>query len=76
MSSVSRYSDLLGTELVAESTYTFDGVSCLTDLVHQQNATTLAEFNLVYDARAIALRALPLLKCDSGSSYNDKWSAN
>ena len=49
MSSVTRYSDLTGTELIADSTYTFDQASRLTDLIHQQNETTLAEFGLVYD---------------------------
>jgi RHS repeat-associated protein len=35
--------------LVAKSNYTFDAAGRLTDLVHEQNAATLAEFNLEYD---------------------------
>jgi RHS repeat-associated protein len=35
--------------LVAESNYTFDAAGRLTDIVHEQNAAILAEFNLEYD---------------------------
>jgi YD repeat-containing protein len=49
MTGMTRYSDLAGTELVAQSNYTFDAASRLTDIVHEQNAATLAEFNLEYD---------------------------
>jgi RHS repeat-associated protein len=35
--------------LVAESNYTVDATGRLTDIVHEQNAATLAEFNLEYD---------------------------
>jgi len=32
-----------------DSAYSFDGASRLTDLTHEQNAATIAEFGLVYD---------------------------
>ena len=49
MTGMTRYSDLAGTELVADTNYTFDNASRITDIVHEQNATTLAEFGLEYD---------------------------
>ena len=49
MTGIARYRDPEGTEVVAETTYTYDPDSRLTDIVHQQNNQTLAEFDLVYD---------------------------
>ncbi|MEL7079104.1 MAG: RHS repeat-associated core domain-containing protein [Cyanobacteria bacterium J06582_2] len=49
MKDITRYSDLEATELVADTNYTFDNASRTTDIVHQQNSETLAEFGLIYD---------------------------
>ena len=49
MTGISRYSDLEGRSLVVDTNYTYDDDSRLTEIIHQQNEATLAEFDLVYD---------------------------
>ena len=46
---VTRYADLAGTELVAGTTFGYDLQSRLTDITHSQGATTLADYDLVFD---------------------------
>jgi RHS repeat-associated protein len=50
MTGLSRYEDLAGTVSVANTSYTYDTVGRLTNLTHQQGASTLASYGLVYDA--------------------------
>ena len=49
MTQMSRYSDLAGTDLVAESNYTYDKFGRLTDLNHESSTDVLASYNWVYD---------------------------
>lgn len=49
MRSVTRTSDLAGTQLVAASTYAFDLAGRLTNLTHAKNVTTLAQYSWVFD---------------------------
>jgi hypothetical protein len=49
LSSVTRYADLLGTELVATAAYDFDLAGRITELTYIQGATTLAGYTW-YDA--------------------------
>jgi len=44
-----RYADLAGSDLVATSDYTYDDAGRLTDLVHAQGTTTLADYSWTYD---------------------------
>ena len=67
MTSTSRYNDLDGTNLIAESNYTFDEAGRLTNLIHLQDATTLAAFAWVYDA---ANRITQYTSPDGTSDYN------
>ena len=46
---VSRYADLAGTELVAESDYTYDLAGQLTALDHHQGTTDLENYTWTYD---------------------------
>jgi uncharacterized protein RhaS with RHS repeats len=48
---IARYADLAGTDLVATSDYTYDDAGRLTDLVHAQGSTTLADYSWTYDTR-------------------------
>jgi YD repeat-containing protein len=47
---ITRYADLAGTKLVAQSDYTFDAAGRLTALAHAQGTTTLADYTWSYDA--------------------------
>ncbi|VEP18290.1 YD repeat-containing protein (fragment) [Hyella patelloides LEGE 07179] len=44
-----RYSDLAGTQLVAETDYTFDLNGRLTDLDHSNGTGTIANYDYSYD---------------------------
>ncbi len=46
---VTRYADLAGADLVAGTTFGYDLQSRLTDITHSQGATTLADYDLVFD---------------------------
>ena len=48
--SIDRFADLAGTELVAATSYTYDGIGRLTDLTHGQGSTVFADYGWSYDA--------------------------
>lgn len=48
--SLNRYADLAGTESVATTTYSYDGIGRLTSLQHAQGVTALAGYDYTYDA--------------------------
>ena len=48
--SIDRFADLAGTELVAATSYTYDGIGRLTGLTHEKGATVLADYGWSYDA--------------------------
>ncbi|MFN0054799.1 MAG: hypothetical protein ACKV0T_21720, partial [Planctomycetales bacterium] len=48
-SSISRYADLTGTNLVASTTYTYDSADRLTNLSHDKGGTNLASYTWTYD---------------------------
>ena len=50
LATITRYADLAGTQLVASSTYTYDGAARLTGLTHARGGTTLAAYTWTYDA--------------------------
>ena len=50
---ITRYSDLSGTQAVAVSDYVYDGIDRLTDLAHEDGSVTpvtIADYDWVYDA--------------------------
>jgi RHS repeat-associated protein len=47
---LTRYADLAGTDLVAESSWTYDNASRLTGLTHAKGANTLAGYSWTYDS--------------------------
>jgi RHS repeat-associated protein len=49
MTGMSRYSDLTGTNLIAESNYTFDENGRLTNLTHNQDGDVLSAYEWAYD---------------------------
>lgn len=49
MLSLTRYSDLAGTQLVADSSYEYDDFGRLINLTDAQGDITLAAYNWVYD---------------------------
>jgi YD repeat-containing protein len=48
-STIVRYADLAGTDLVATTTYGYDNALRLTSLTHAQGSTTLAAYTWTYD---------------------------
>lgn len=46
---ISRYEDLAATDLVATTTYGYDGMGRLTSLDHDQDTTSLASYSWTYD---------------------------
>ena len=65
--SVTRYSDLSGTELVADSSYTYDDANRLTDLTHSNDTTEIANYDLTYDA---ASRITQIIDADGTNDYS------
>jgi len=49
-STIDRYQDLTGTDLVASTTYAYDDQNRLTDLDHEKGATLLASYDWTFDA--------------------------
>src|SRR5207302_10796553 len=49
---ISRYADLTGTNLVATSTYGYNGKGAMTSLSHDKGATNLASYSWTFDAMA------------------------
>jgi RHS repeat-associated protein len=47
-----RYSDTTGTNLVAETTHTYDGSDRLTDITHSKGVNVLANYTQAYDAKS------------------------
>jgi RHS repeat-associated protein len=47
---ITRYADLAGTQLVAASTYGYDGAGQLTSLVHAKASTIFAGYGFTFDA--------------------------
>src|SRR5207245_4423646 len=51
MTTLTRYSDLAGTQVVGTSVYTFDDAGRLTNLIHKNGSnTSLANYTYTYDA--------------------------
>jgi RHS repeat-associated protein len=48
--SIKRYADLSGTQLVAQSAYSYDAMGRLNGLIHSKGATTFANYGWTYDA--------------------------
>jgi len=63
---ITRYEDLAGTELVATSTYGYDGDGRLTSLDHDKDTTSLAAYDWTYDA---AGRITQFVSVDGTSDY-------
>jgi RHS repeat-associated protein len=70
MTSLTRSNDLSGTQLVAQSSYTFDSADRLTNLVHARGATNLAAYSYQYDAANRITHAASLADDDGASSYS------
>ncbi|MDV3352054.1 peroxidase family protein [Leptothoe sp. LEGE 181152] len=66
MTGLSRYSDLAGTQSVAETVYDYDAAGRLTDLTHQRETSVIADYGLSYDA---ANRLTQLVTPDGTSDY-------
>jgi YD repeat-containing protein len=64
---ISRYEDLAGTQLVATSTYTHDAAGRLTALTHAKGANTLANYSWTYDA---ADRVTQFTSTDGTTDYS------
>ena len=67
LTSLTRYADNAGTQLVADSSYTYDNAGRLTQLHHSRNGTTFANYNWTYDALD---RITSLTSPDGTSNYN------
>lgn len=48
--SIARYSDLEGTSLIVDSSFTYDDANRLTNLTHSNSTSDLAFYDLAYDA--------------------------
>jgi RHS repeat-associated protein len=67
MTGMSRYSDLTGNNLIAESNYTFDTAGRLTNLIHGQDGNVLSAYEWAYDA---ANRITQTTNPDGVADYN------
>ena len=65
-SSINRYADLMGNQLVTSSTYTYDELNRLTDLSHNNSTTEVAFYNFTYDE---ASRLIQSVDVDGTTSY-------
>ena len=64
---IARYADLLGTQSVATTDYSYDLVGKLTRLTHKRNSTTYADYQWTFDA---ADRITQFISPDGTSNYN------
>ena len=71
MTGLTRYSDLAGNQLVAETRYGYDLAGKLAALTHQQGDTVIAGYSFTYDA-ANRLRQLVTPDGTSDFDYNDR----
>jgi RHS repeat-associated protein len=67
MTGIERYADLLGTQSVANSDYSYDLAGRLTRLTHRSNSTTYSDYQWTYDA---ANRITQFVSSDGTSNYN------
>jgi YD repeat-containing protein len=67
MTGIARYTDLLGTQSVANSDYSYDLTGRLSRLRHQRNTTTYSDDQWTYDA---ANRITQFISADGTSNYN------
>ena len=67
MSGLQRYSDLAGTQTVADTAYVHDAAGRLTGLTHERNGTPIADYGFTYDA---ANRLTQLTTPDGTSDYS------
>lgn len=67
MTGSTRYADLAGTQLVAQSDYTFDLAGRLTNLTHSRDSVVIADYRWDYDA---ANRIIRSTSPDGTSDYN------
>ncbi|KAI9129302.1 FG-GAP-like repeat-containing protein [Acaryochloris sp. CCMEE 5410] len=67
MTGSTRYADLAGTQLVAQSDYTFDLAGRLTNLTHSRDSVVIADYRWDYDA---ANRIIRFTSPDGTSDYN------
>ena len=65
--SMTRYSDLEGTNLVVESSYDYDEANRLTSLTHSNSSETVAFYEFVYDA---ASRITQITDVDGTTDYS------
>ena len=68
---VQRYSDLAGTQSVADTVYDYDIAGRLESLTHQQGATIIADYGFVYD-KANRLTQLTTPDGLSDYTYNNR----
>src|SRR5262249_41821305 len=50
---ISRFADLAATDLVVRSTYAYDGLNRLTNLVHNNGTTDIASYVMRYDSAGL-----------------------
>jgi RHS repeat-associated protein len=67
LATLTRYSNTAGTALVASSSYGYDPLGRLIQLVHAQNTTNLNTFSYIYDAVS---RITQMSSVDGTSTYN------
>ena len=67
MTGLARYSDLAGTQSVANTAYVHDAAGRLTDLTHGHNSGVIADYGFTYDA---ANRLTQLTTPDGTSDYS------
>jgi YD repeat-containing protein len=67
MTGIARYADLLGTQSVATSDYSYDLRGRLTQLTHKRSTTTYADYQWIYDG---ANRITQFISPDGTSNYS------
>jgi RHS repeat-associated protein len=62
-----RYSDITGTNLVAETNHIYDSINRLTNITHSKGATTIASYTQTYDAGS---KITSITSTDGNSTFN------
>lgn len=71
MTGLTRYSDLTGTQLVAQTVYDYDAAGRITELIHQRGTDIIANYSFSYNA-ANHLTQLVTPDGTSDYSYNNR----
>jgi YD repeat-containing protein len=68
---ITRYSDLAGTQEVVTSAYGYDGIGRLTSLTHTHDSTTIADYDWTFDAASRITQFVSSVDGTTDYGYDD-----